>query len=64
MKSSMCQMNCDTADQTNAAVTAVIDLVNKEVQRQLESKATQTNVSGNNVNPPKQEGSWKQFTHI
>lgn len=54
----------DTADKTNAAVTAVIDLVNKEVQRQLESKAIQTNVTGNNVNPPKQEESWKQFTHI
>ncbi|WP_214526853.1 DUF4355 domain-containing protein [Staphylococcus pseudintermedius] len=42
----------DTAEATKEAVDSFVSMVNQEVQRQLESKATQNHVVGNNVTTP------------
>ncbi|HCT0500809.1 TPA: DUF4355 domain-containing protein, partial [Staphylococcus pseudintermedius] len=42
----------DTAEATKEAVDSFVSMVNQEVQRQLESKATQNHVVGNHVTTP------------
>ncbi|MDA3111012.1 DUF4355 domain-containing protein [Staphylococcus pseudintermedius] len=42
----------DTAEATKEAVDSFVSMVNQEVQRQLESKATQNHVDGNHVTTP------------
>ncbi|EGQ2671944.1 DUF4355 domain-containing protein [Staphylococcus pseudintermedius] len=42
----------DTAEATKDAVDSFVSMVNQEVQRQLESKATQNHVVGNHVTTP------------
>ncbi|MCE5518781.1 DUF4355 domain-containing protein [Staphylococcus pseudintermedius] len=42
----------DTAEATKDAVDSFVSMVNQEVQRQLESKATQNHVAGNHVTTP------------
>ncbi|ENY5531172.1 DUF4355 domain-containing protein [Staphylococcus pseudintermedius] len=42
----------DTAEGTKEAVDSFVSMVNQEVQRQLESKATQNHVVGNHVTTP------------
>ncbi|WMZ54824.1 DUF4355 domain-containing protein [Staphylococcus pseudintermedius] len=42
----------DTAEATKEAVDNFVSMVNQEVQRQLESKATQNHVVGNHVTTP------------
>ena len=42
----------DTAEATKEAVDSFVSMVNQEVQRQLESKATQNHVAGNHVTTP------------
>ncbi|NKM52329.1 DUF4355 domain-containing protein [Staphylococcus pseudintermedius] len=42
----------DTAEATKEAVDSFVSIVNQEVQRQLESKATQNHVVGNHVTTP------------
>ncbi|EGQ4211492.1 DUF4355 domain-containing protein [Staphylococcus pseudintermedius] len=42
----------DTAEATKDAVDSFVSMVNQEVQRQLESKATQNHVDGNHVTTP------------
>ncbi|QHW36964.1 DUF4355 domain-containing protein [Staphylococcus ursi] len=53
----------DTAEATKEAVDSFVSMVNQEVQRQLESKATQSHVVGNHVTTPKLETdeAWKTF---
>ncbi|WP_019165839.1 DUF4355 domain-containing protein [Staphylococcus delphini] len=53
----------ETAEDTKATVDSFVALVNQEVQRQLESKATQSHVVGNHVTTPKLETdeAWKTF---
>ncbi|HAR6070926.1 phage capsid protein, partial [Staphylococcus pseudintermedius] len=43
------------------AVDSFVSMVNQEVQRQLESKATQNHVAGNHVEAPKTDEAWKTF---
>ncbi|PCF63634.1 phage capsid protein, partial [Staphylococcus pseudintermedius] len=51
----------DTAEATKEAVDSFVSMVNQEVQRQLESKATQNHVAGNHVEAPKTDEAWKTF---
>ncbi|MDK3943421.1 DUF4355 domain-containing protein [Staphylococcus pseudintermedius] len=51
----------DTAEATKEAVDSFVSMVNQEVQRQLESKATQNHVAGNRVEAPKTDEAWKTF---
>ncbi|EJG1263109.1 DUF4355 domain-containing protein [Staphylococcus pseudintermedius] len=51
----------DTAEATKEAVDSFVSMVNQEVQRQLESKATQNHVVGNHVEAPKTDEAWKTF---
>lgn len=51
----------ETAEDTKATVDSFVALVNQEVQRQLESKATQSHVVGNHVRTPEVEEAWKTF---
>ncbi|PCF49006.1 DUF4355 domain-containing protein [Staphylococcus delphini] len=53
----------ETAEDTKTTVDSFVALVNQEVQRQLESKATQSHVVGNHVTTPKLETdeAWKTF---
>ncbi|EGQ3292337.1 DUF4355 domain-containing protein, partial [Staphylococcus pseudintermedius] len=51
----------DTAEATKEAVDSFVSMVNQEVQRQLESKATQNHVVGNHIEAPKTDEAWKTF---
>ncbi|EJG5175399.1 DUF4355 domain-containing protein [Staphylococcus pseudintermedius] len=51
----------DTVEATKEAVDSFVSMVNQEVQRQLESKATQNHVVGNHVEAPKTDEAWKTF---
>ncbi|HHU6749364.1 TPA: DUF4355 domain-containing protein [Staphylococcus pseudintermedius] len=51
----------DTAEDTKTTVDSFVTLVNQEVQRQLESKATQSHVVGNHVEAPEADEAWKTF---
>ncbi|MDF0207262.1 phage capsid protein, partial [Staphylococcus pseudintermedius] len=46
---------------TKEAVDSFVSMVNQEVQRQLESKATQNHVVGNHIEAPKTDEAWKTF---